>query len=450
MKPWMALVGIWLLVPYPALAQQPSEDPLTLPVAVEIALKTHPTVRMAEAGVAAAAARAGEARAGRWPTVRLSESLVRSNNPVFVFGSLLEQSRFGPGNFALPSLNNPDGLTNFRTAATVRMPIFDQFGTSTRIAKGEIGERQAAANRDFAEQQVRFEVIRSFVGVLIAQANKKVADDAVATAEADQKRVADLVETGIVVIADRLSLDVQVAEFRQRQIQAENDVAVAGAVLNAALGLPIESPRRIDGELLERAFTVPSQSELLRIALERRPDYHLDKLGMDRSEQEVKAARGQYLPRIEGFASVGASSGWNALGSTDYTVGLTATFDVFDKGRGDRLGIARAERGIASAEADRKANEITLDVFRAYRNFITARERLAVAAAAVTQATEALRIIRERHAAGLATVTDVLRAQTALVRARTDQLETRYDHYVGYAQILLATGQLTDIAAFTK
>jgi hypothetical protein len=41
-----------------------------------------------------------------------------------------------------------------------------------------------------------------------------------------------------------------------------------------------------------------------------------------------------------------------------------------------------------------------------------------------------------------------VRAQTALVRARSDVLAARYDQYVGYANVLLAAGRLKDVGAF--
>ena len=74
----------------------------------------------------------------------------------------------------------------------------------------------------------------------------------------------------------------------------------------------------------------------------------------------------------------------------------------------------------------------------------------AVAASAVNQAEETLRIVNDRHGVGLTTITEVLRSQTALLRARLSLLAARYDYYVGYAQTLLATGLLTDVTKLSN
>ena len=77
--------------------------------------------------------------------------------------------------------------------------------------------------------------------------------------------------------------------------------------------------------------------------------------------------------------------------------------------------------------------------------FRTSRERLEVASTAVSQGEEALRIVRDRHEAGLTTITEVLRAQTALLRARMNLLGARYDLYLSFAKTKLATGSLTGV-----
>ena len=92
--------------PQPATRAAPT-DMLTLPVAVDIALRTNPLIRATTSGQELARAQIGEARAGRYPIVQFGETFARSNNPVFVFGSLLEQGRFGPQNFECEFVQQP-------------------------------------------------------------------------------------------------------------------------------------------------------------------------------------------------------------------------------------------------------------------------------------------------------------------------------------------------------
>jgi outer membrane protein TolC len=105
---------------------------------------------------------------------------------------------------------------------------------------------------------------------------------------------------------------------------------------------------------------------------------------------------------------------------------------------------------MATAERENVSNQIRLEVTRAYHQYISARDRRGVAARAITQAEEALRIVEDRYRGGLTTITEVLMAETALVRARMNLLGARYDHYVSYAHVLLATGRLVDVQPFVS
>jgi outer membrane protein TolC len=434
------------------LAQEakPTGEALTLPLAVELALRANPLTRATASGRELADAQIAEARAGRLPQVQLSESFTNGNNPVFVFGSLLEQARFTQQNFNLPLLNNPDPLTNFRFGVTVKAPLFDQWQSATRIKRAQLGRQQADEQTSLVEQQVRFETLRAFYGLLLAQAKKEVSDEAVKLAEADVKSSRDRVEAGTAVVSDLLAAEVQLAEARQQQIQTDGDIITAQAAFNTALGLPVNTPQRIQGDLIEKKFDLADQEELIRLALEHRPDLKRAGLATNSGEVSVAGARNEYLPRVDVFANFGASRNNFVNGSSDYTVGASVSFNLFDAGRNARIAQARAAANLAASEQQHLANQIRLEVVRAQQQFVSARERLKVAERIISQASEALRITQDRYQAGLTTITEVLRAETTLTRARLIVLSARHDFYVGYASIMLSTGRLTDVQPFVS
>ena len=427
-----------------------AEDPdvLTLSSAVEQALKNNPLIRIALSGREIADAQLREARAGWFPLLQLGETFTRGNNPVFVFGSLLEQSRFGPQNFQISSLNNPEPLSNFRTAINLRQALFDQLQTYTRVTQARLGQKQADLQKAMVEQQVRFEVIRTYYGVLVAHAKKAVAEEAVAMADSDVKRIHDKFQNGLVVESDLLAAEVQMAEFRQQLIEAQGDVAVAYAALNTALGLPVDTSQKLTEELMDKRFEVVKQEELIPVALLHRPDFIQSGYNVQLSKEGVVGAKREYLPRLDLVGNYGMSGKDLSSGSSDYAIGASVTFNIFDAGRSARISKARAAQSVATAEQENLANQIRLEVVRAYQQYVSARERLVVAGQVIGQATETHRIVQNRYRQGLTIITEVLRAETALVRARLNLLAARYDHYVSYAHVLLSIGKLTDIQPF--
>jgi outer membrane protein TolC len=421
---------------------------LGLSQAVDAALESHPLMRLARLGIDQADNRAAEVRSERIPKIRLTENVIRSNNPVFVFGSLLEQGRFTAANFALPSLNNPASLTNLRTVLSANVPVFDGMKTSSRIAQTDVGKRQATQQERMAEQRVRFEVVGEYFGALVAQAGFDVANQAVRMAESDVQRARDREDAGLAVESDLLAAQVQLAEFKQQRIQAQGDVATALAVLNVSMGARSAVQRNLTVQLLRKTFSLAAPDDLVSRALLTRPDYLQAESGIEIATQRVSERRSEYVPEFNVFGSFGLSGRSLTTGSTDYTIGLGISVNLFDRGRPSRLDQAYVDKRLAQTERDRIADQIEVEVIRAYNRYRAAEEQVDVAEAALSQAAESLRIIQDRYEAGLTTITDVLRAESSLVRTRMNVAVSRHDHYLGYANVLLSIGELNDVKAF--
>jgi outer membrane protein TolC len=77
-----------------------AQDPMPLKDAVHQALDKNKSVEASVAARKAAESRIA-ARSGNLPKVNYSESWTRSDNPVFVFSSLLTQHQFGEQNFQI-------------------------------------------------------------------------------------------------------------------------------------------------------------------------------------------------------------------------------------------------------------------------------------------------------------------------------------------------------------
>src|SRR6266542_3803236 len=92
-----------------------AQTPLSLHDAVQLAIRGNQAITGSDAGVRASESRIAQARAGMRPKVNYTESFARSDNPVFVFSSLLTQHEFGAENFAIDALNCPDFLNNFQS-----------------------------------------------------------------------------------------------------------------------------------------------------------------------------------------------------------------------------------------------------------------------------------------------------------------------------------------------
>jgi outer membrane protein TolC len=138
------------------------------------------------------------------------------------------------------------------------------------------------------------------------------------------------------------------------------------------------------------------------------------------AENRRRVARAALLP------TVGAQAGWELNGPTlaaqrsSWVVGAEVRVNVF-RGFGDSARISAADhaRARAAAERERLARRIEVDVRGALAQLAARRAGEDAGRAALTQARESQRIIRDRYESGLATVTDVLRAAEAVLDAES-------------------------------
>ena len=131
--------------------------------------------------------------------------------------------------------------------------------------------------------------------------------------------------------------------------------------------------------------------------------------------------------------------------ANNYTVGLLLRFNLFS-GFENEAKVHEALANLQQVKAVIRQFELAIEVEtrRAFLQTQSAFERIKVAEAAVSQAEESLRIVRNRYENGLFTIVDLLDAETALQQARTNYLRSIYDHKVAMAQLHLAAGTMDE------
>ncbi len=427
-----------------ASAGQTMAPELTLGDAIKIAVESHPALRAAEHTAVAAASGVDQARAGFFPRVDVSEAFMRSNNPVYVFGSLLNQGRFTAADFALDRLNNPDPITNWRTNLTGSVPLFLGGRTVLGYQQAKLGRDAAEQGRARAEQEIIFGVIRAYAAVLLSREAEETVQSAVRTAEANLAAAEARYDAGIVVASDALAARVRLARLREESIAAANHVRLSRAALNEAMGVALNQPHRITGRLQTPPHAYEALDGLEAVARERRPDYRQMELEVQRLEKDVVRAKGALLPTMHLMGNYEINNNeFASNGQDSWSVGVVLNLNLFNGG-GDqaRIAEAKANHERAAAQRDRLAHAISLEVHDAFWASQTARARIAVARDAVAQAEESLRIVKDRYDAGLTTIVELLDSETALTAARTNVTRTLFDATVSLARLELSLGSL--------
>ena len=434
--------GLALLVlPAALFAQQP----LTLRDAVQMALEKNPLRKVAMAETRIARANVREARSALFPRIVFSETAIRGNDPVYVFGTKLRQQRFTAADFSLNQLNTPTPIGNFASKFSGQWRLFDSFQNYRSIDRARLMNDAASEQLERADQELISRVVHSYYGVLLARRRLTVAEDAVKTAIAIQDQSRNRVEIGLTVDADLLSSQVLTASRQQELIRARNDLSYATAQLAIVVGVAAEALTSPSDVLADRMFSTTGLAALEQHALLQRPDLRRLRSEQGAQQQSVTIAKSSFGPRIDTFGSWQTDShslGWND--GNNWTAGIEVQFDLFSGGaKAARLQREKAVSERIAAMRSAFEDSVRLEVRRAYYDYDAAQQQVAVAKAATQQATESLRILRDRYDAGLTTVTELLRAEEASNRAQTDYWDAVYRVQTGFANLELASGKLT-------
>lgn len=256
-------------------------------------------------------------------------------------------------------------------------------------------------------------------------------------------------------LRSKLDLDFASVESNRAEvvlIKAQNNLVLSFAALNTAMGL--QGP--VNYQLEQAVFSVtPSASpdSLIQDALNQRPELLGSKDRIQAAEDALQSAKALRLGSINAIGTAaytwwgheerpsgkevsnpGAKLGW-------YGAGGTSSFPLYTGGRLEaQIEEADARKGETQAATRSIANDIVLQVVRAYLSRLTAEQQFKVSEEKVAYAREALTLARERYKAGLGSILDVTTSTTDLLSAEVGLADAQYDYRASEAALAYATG----------
>jgi outer membrane protein TolC len=408
----------------------------TLAEAWAAALAGDGRLAAATARAAATEAALAGARAERLPSVTATSATTRwRDTPAFDFG--------GMGVPNVQPLFGGDALNV--ASAQVSMPLYTGGALAANVTAATAERDGQTRSTDTVRQDLKLAVAAAYIGVLRAASALDVARSNAASLAAHARDVEDMRRAGQVPTNDYLAAAVSLAAARQGELQAENALDVARAIYNRRVARPFDAPVSVEplsAPLGGEAIAAPV-AELVSTAQAARPE--LAQLDAAAGALAARAAAARAARRPQLAVSGGYAHLENEfLNREDFWfVSLGVRVDLFDSGR-SRHASATLERQSAAVADDQRdrAAEIELEVRRAAADLSTARARGDVAAGAVQQAEENLRVVRDRYRNGEGTNTEVLDAEALRAQSASNFDTAGYDLRLAELTLARAVGAL--------
>jgi outer membrane protein len=417
---WLLLCG-WVL----AGGTVSGAEPWTLERALAQALAHNPDARLARHRIAAAQAGLEQANAAFWPRLQFQSSYTRTDNPMMVFGDILNQRAFSKS----LDFNDVPDVDDLNTRGLVTMPLYTGGRTKAGRAAARANTEASKQDNEAVRNALGFEVARGFYTVLKTREFIRAAEATVNSYETNVAVAHKRLSGGALLRSDVLDLEVRLAQAREDLVRARNAQALANRALRNLLG--IEEGEFVVAESAPR-MAAPSSGDFsgrAELAAARHREHA--------AEEQVRGAKAGYIPRVSAFGSLDYDYGWKyEQGGGSYTAGALLAWGIWDGNltRG-KVREARANLDSAREEARKVRLALDLEVQQAQLDLKAATERLAVTEQAVSQAAESASLTRARFEQGMALATQLMDAETALVGARVRRAEAEADQRIAVAAL---------------
>ncbi len=415
---------------------------LTLEECIRLALLQNPFYDAEKAKEEQAAFDVREAISRFLPSVNVQGMDVLDKKPFSMrFPSLF------PGQ--LPQIINLDLTRTYQISLSLFVPLF----TGGRLTSGYKQANYSLLSTQEATRQARqetvFKVKKAFYGILLCKKLADAAEEAVSLAEKHLKYVESLYAVEMASKFDRLRSEVQLANLKPQLIRARNGLKTAELGLKVVLGLDLNQPIEVKGELSYQAFEVNLDENVAR-ALACRPEILQFQYQKRMAAEMIKAAKAAYLPVV---AVGGAFHYWSDRfdfkknnWESYYSINLILNIPVFN-GFNEAAKIGQSKAVLKQLEYGQKGllEMVKLEVHESILSLQQARESLFSQEKNVEQAQEAVKIAELSFTEGLATDLEVSSLHVALSQARTNYSQALYDYVMALALLEKAIGSGPDI-----
>jgi len=405
-------------------------EPWTLDACLQRTLTNNPNALLARNRIAAAQAGLDQANAAFWPRLQFQSSYTRTDNPMLVFGSILNQRAYS----STLDFNDVPDIDDLNARGIVTMPLYAGGRNKATRAAAKASTEAARQDDEAVRNALGFEVARAFLTVLKTREFIRAAEALVASYQTNVAIATKRLEVGTLLQTDVLDLQVRLAQAREDLVRARNANALGLRALRNLLG--------IEAGEFELADTAPNVEAPDSGDFSRRAELAAARQREHGAEEQVRGAKAGYRPRLSAFGSLDYDYGWKSEnGAGSYTAGGLLQWDIWD-GNLTRAKVREAQANLDSARQEQRKVRLALDleVEQARLDLKAANERLAMTQQAVSQATESATLTRVRFEQGAALATQLMDAETALVGARVRRAEAEADQRIALAALRKAVG----------
>ncbi len=345
----------------------------------------------------------------------------------------------------------------YMAGITLTQPIYTGGSITTGRRLAQIGEKSAAEQERLTRMEVIADADNAYWTYIAVRRKVQMTGQYKRQMDTLYRQTQTAVQAGMATDNDLLRIEAQRSNLAYQLQRAENGADLCRMSLCRIIGVAADTPILPTDTIIQCA--VPGSLDTNTAA---RPELRLLQMQVDANEQQVRMSQSKLLP------TVGLSAGYTYYGNIKmkgtadagdgtlipYTqefrdgIGmamLAVQIPIFHWGEGHKK-VRRAQYDLENARLELQKNSrlLDLELQQAIRNVQDGYRLITAADIALRQAEENLRVMRNRYAASMSPLTDLLDAQSQWQEASSNLIEAQTQYKIYETEYLRAAGWLAD------
>ncbi len=334
---------------------------------------------------------------------------------------------------------------NLALTASQTLYAGGRLAAASRARKAALAsaERNTAAVTD----RIAADTATGYFRLLLAARTAEIRREVLAGMKDHDFTAQKLFEQGMISKANRMRAEAALAEAAREAAKAGRDEELA-AILLANLMNVEDSSFTLTTDFMSPAAAPDLGRELSR-ALSSNPALNMLEQSQRQLDAKYSAARGNMLPSVYAFGRYEAYKADLTALQPEWAAGVGIKLPIFS-GFSDYEDIKEAadQRRALASYTENARELVKTQVRKFHHDMLTAAEQYDSLGVSLDLAEENLRLNKLSFAQGVCTSLEVIDAQLALGKAKTERFKALYDYTAALADLLRATGRGVAITTY--
>lgn len=342
----------------------------------------------------------------------------------------------------MPSVAAELNLNNTYTGGVqIEQPLYLGGKLFAARKMAQTGLSIAGLNKEKTESDIRFETEKAYWNVVKAKELQKVSQQFLQTVDELYRTVENYYNTGMASQNELLKVKVKINEAKLSLKRSENSVRLAKMSLCHLMGMPISK----DIDVINNLSDIEAVDTNIH-SVENRLEYKILSENIQLKNQEIKAVRSDFLPRVGLVAGYNYMNGVKLNGtkliSDDvFAVMVSVKVPLFHWGEGMRkVKSAKIEKQMAIVQRDEFTEKMKLEVSQALNMLDESELEIKLTESAFNEASESLRESRKNYETGMETLVNYMDTQSIWQKSWAEFVSAKINYQIAKANYFKTTG----------